>query len=131
MARLPLTSVVALAVMALAWLVPNHYLPWVAFHSEITAAAGFALLALATLARGPGAVAWPRLALFALALAAVPLAQAASGLILFWGDAWMASLYLLGFALAVVVGHRLARIDDPPALLAAFWLAVLVAALLS
>ena len=52
MARLPLTSVVALAVMAMAWLVPTHYLPWVVFASELTAAAGRMAVVYTALSNG-------------------------------------------------------------------------------
>lgn len=117
--------------MALAWLVPNHYLPWLAFHGEVVAAVGFAILGIAALGSGIGPVAWPRLAILALLLATVPLLQAWAGRVFFWGDAWMATLYLLGFALAVVVGHRLARRHDPQMVLSMLWLAVLAAAILS
>lgn len=117
--------------MALAWLVPNHYLPWVAFHSEVAAAAGFAVLAIVAIARGRSPAAWPALALLTFAVAAVPLVQAAGGLIAFWGDAWMASLYLLGFALAIVVGHRLGKDENAAGILGVWWFAVLAAAVLS
>lgn len=120
-----------MAVMALGWLVPNHYPPWVSFHSEAVAAAGFGLLGAAALVRGPKPVAWPAAALAALALTAVPIAQALFGKVYFWGDALMPVLYLSGFALAIVTGHRLATRADGEAAAGAFWFAVLGAALLS
>jgi O-antigen ligase len=39
----------------------------------------------------------------------VPLLQFSAGQIYFFGDAWMSSLYLLGFALAIVAGARAQR----------------------
>ena len=131
MNRIPLAPLVGLVVMGVAWLVPNHYLPWVAFHSEVTAAIGFVILAGATLGSAAGPIAWPRLAVLLLLLAVVPLLQAATGRIFFWGDAWIASLYLLGAALAVVTGHRLVRVHEPELALSMFWWVVLAGALAS
>jgi len=48
------------------------------------------------------------LTIVVLALAFVPMLQFASGLIWFAGDAWLASAYLLSFALAQILGQSLA-----------------------
>lgn len=98
------------ALLALgAWLAPNHYLPWVAFHGEWMMAVALALAVAGELVtRKPQAPDTLSLfALGALALAVVPLLQAASGLILLSGDAWVVTLYLIGFALAFWLGQRL------------------------
>jgi O-antigen ligase len=51
-------------------------------------------------------MALPLPALFTLSVAAIPLVQLVAGLIVFRGDAAVTGLYIAGFALAQVVGHR-------------------------
>lgn len=89
--------------LALALLLPNHYPPWAAFHSDLIAGVAFAPLMLWALGqRGP----IPTLALGVGLLSFVPLLQAAVGQLSFAGDGWMAWLYVMGFALAALSGAR-------------------------
>jgi len=93
------------ALNLLGWLVPEHFPPWTGFHNEAPAFVGLAVaLALAlwqrrgTVAPLPGAV----------GLAAGLLLSAWVGVALlphtFAGDAWLVTVYLLGFALAWWLG---------------------------
>jgi O-antigen ligase len=92
------------------WLAPNHYLPWLSFHSE-------AVMGCAALLAFVGEMSsnrqrhhpLPPLTIATLLLAGVPLLQALAGLIHFAGDAWMVFIYLMAFALAQVLGQVLAR----------------------
>lgn len=129
MAASSLLLIVAAALTSLAWLLPNHYAPWSSFHSEITAAIGFSAAAVAVALKQRQPVEWPRLAMLCLAVAMIPPLQALCGLILFWGDAWIASLYLLGLALALVLGRGLAQQHEPAAVLRIVWLIFLGAAI--
>ena len=91
-----------------AWLTPNHYLPWLAFHGELLMglALGVALAGeFAQQPRHPDRLS--SLTLLTLLLAGIPLLQVATGLIRFAGDAWVVCTYLLAFALAQVLGRRL------------------------
>jgi O-antigen ligase len=97
------------AMWAAAWLVPIHELPWTAFHADLLCAAALALLSVGLLRHGDSRVHVPHAATAVALLTLVPGAQAIGGLVLFSGDAWMASLYLLGFAIAIVCGHVIAR----------------------
>jgi O-antigen ligase len=96
------------AMWAAGWLVPIHEPPWLAFHADLLAASGLALLVVLTLRWSDAPIDMPLSAAAATLLALVPPLQAAGGLILFGGDAWMASLYLLGFAVAATCGHWVA-----------------------
>lgn len=90
-------------VLTAAFLLPNHYPPWLAFHSELAATLAFApLIVWAVWQSGP----LPMLTVGAFGLALVPIAQFAAGQIFFAGDGWMSSLYLSGFALVVLAGYR-------------------------
>lgn len=98
--------------LVLAWLVANHYPPWVASHSELLAAVAAGALAIGAMDRGhPPAIGIPAAALFLAGLAVIPLAQAATGHIWFFGDAWIASLYLLCAGWTVLWSARACEID--------------------
>jgi hypothetical protein len=107
--RTELLLVVGLLCMCWAPMIPNHVLPWAAFYSESVAIFGFGLLCVHWLCDRRNATTWPALSIACLALAGVPLLQAATGLIFFWGDAWMAAAYLLLLGLAIAVGSAFAR----------------------
>jgi len=87
---------------------PNHYPPWAAAQQDMVAA-GAGVVALWAAVRWAGPLAWPPAALFFAALAALPLLQFAAGQVWFFGDAWIASLYLGAGALAVASGQALQR----------------------
>lgn len=93
------------ALSSLAYLLPNHYSPWLSFHQELGVALAFAPLLLwgALQYRSP----LPSLALGSAALAIVPMLQWAFGVLYFSGDAWMSALYVLALALAIHTGGAL------------------------
>lgn len=132
-AGLPSTAVWAplwAAVASLAWLLPNHYRPWLSFHTDAwvgwALAAGGGLLLFAS--RSP--LPLHRLSLLAGALVAVPGLQWAWGVLPLPGLAWIATLYLLGFVLTMVVGAR-AEQDYPEVAVGALLLAISAAAVAS
>jgi len=111
MTRLALNCCSLLLVAA--WLVANHYPPWVVSHSELLAALAAGMLAVAGMGQAQQArIGVPAAALFLAALAVVPLLQAATGQIFFAGDGWIAALYLLCGAWAVLWSARAAAIDE-------------------
>jgi O-antigen ligase len=112
------------------WLLPNHYLPWSTFHMDAWAAA--VLMPMA------GAVLWrtreqDKLSLFGivmLGVTVVPWIQYGFGLISLPGTAWIAFAYLLGFALAILVGQRW-ELHSPAQLGDGLFFAIGIAALTS
>lgn len=76
------------------------------------------------------ALVWPFGVLVLVCVASAWL-QWALGLLDFWGDAWLVSLYLGLFLLAVPTGRALAAGDEGARWQAALLLAVLAAALIS
>lgn len=99
-------SIWPLALLPGVWLLPQHYLPWLAAHQDVTA---LALLVVAgLLCRGDQAIprAWMLGGIVALGCIA---AQRLAGAITFGGDAWMAGLYVLSFTGAIAVGQSTAR----------------------
>jgi len=96
------------ALFVAAWLIPNHYPPWLTFHSDALAAAAACLMAVAALPASTSPITVPRPAVFFVALALIPAAQAVAGKIVFAGDAWIVILYLLCAAWTVLWSARLA-----------------------
>jgi len=91
-----------------AWLLPNRYLPWASYYQEFVSASGFICLLLFWAAgRLPHAIPWLAITIFATSL--IPLLQWASGLIDFFGDAFLSAFYLAGLAAAIAVGFDLRR----------------------
>lgn len=98
--RLRLFSFASIVLM-FAYLLPNHYVPWLSFHQEFLAGVAFSPLVLWALWRAEKP---PVFAIGILFLALIPIAHAIFGKLNFSGDGWTAGLYLLGFALTIWAG---------------------------
>lgn len=90
--------------IAVVWLVPNHQLPWTAFHHELVVALvlGGMLLLLGWQARQ--SLQLPALGAVLLLMAVVPWLQWWAGMLPKSGTAFVSSLYIGATALAVAVG---------------------------
>jgi O-antigen ligase len=101
-------ALLALPLALFAWLAPNHYFPWPAFHGQasMVVAALLMMLWLMTSRRAaPQRLHW-FVTLLVLA-AVIPWLQWAVGIIHFSGDALMSSLFLIGFAASIMLGQRM------------------------
>lgn len=115
--------------MVLAWLVPNHYPPWLSAYNELAMAAAIALLAL-SLGREWAVSRVSVVAPVVLVVSLIPLLQYAFGQLVFRDDAWVSWVYVAGFGVAVGVGEMAAQRDARGAgALIAF--SVLIASLVS
>lgn len=102
---LPSVLMLLLAVLtALAWLLPNHNQPWTTFQSESWLAIIFLSVACAVLLREPVRIEMPAASVVAVLMALLPWGQFLFGGIHSFGIAWINSIYLLGFSLAIIVG---------------------------
>lgn len=103
-------AVAGAGLLELSWLAVNHYPPWVAAHSELLAACSIAVVYASVVfyscRRG---LYLPRAALFFFVLASISMLQVASGLIYFFGDGWIATLYLIAVGFAVVASAQAFR----------------------
>ena len=90
--------------IALAWLLPIHYRPWVTYTGEL-----FAFLSLFALAALylKDKIKLPMMSLPLLFLAGVPLVQYFSGSLFFFDKALLSSLFILGFWFSMVIGYNL------------------------
>lgn len=118
------------ALLAGAWLLPNHYTPWLAAWGDACALSGGALLVLWA-AHGSGLavrVSWPLTVAAGICCAAIAW-QLSVGRIYFAGDALMAALYLGAWISAAAVGSVLAgeRDDGVLALIATAWILAAIA----
>jgi len=91
--------------LGIGWLLPNHYLPWTAFHSE----AWVAVVLLATVPicffKAPESFPIDRLVVWLALAAVVPFLQFGFDQISYFGHAWICSLFLLGLLLSVLAGR--------------------------
>jgi len=90
--------------LSLAWLLPNHSHPWLTFHADAWVAVMLAIVAVFVFWHNKLSVEWHWVSVVAAALVAVPLVQHAVGIIPLFGIAWINSVYLLGFLLALLMG---------------------------
>lgn len=116
--------------ISLAWLMPNHFPPWSGFHADAWMGVAMAVGSVAVVWRLKGAVPWHGFSLVVALLVVVPWIQFAVGMLPFFGQAWMSSLYLLGFLLALQLGATW-EAADPGQLVKALFLAIGFASLLS
>lgn len=98
------------AAVSLAWLVPNHYQPWVSAWSD---ACALVMLAFALLACRFSATVTTLWAVWiAVALSAIGL-QMGLGLVAFLGVGLMSALYVVAFGAALLLGASLPRAIPP------------------
>jgi O-antigen ligase len=96
--------VFAALALSLTWLLPNHSFPWVGFHGDAWAALMLLVVGVFVLWRNKLAVGWHWMPVLVAGSVAIPLLQYVSGMTAFFGVAWINAAYLLGFALALLVG---------------------------
>lgn len=90
--------------LSLCWLLPNHYLPWSAFHMNVWCGLVMLIMGVFWLTRTRNDI--PILVLGVAALACIPLIQKWLGLIDYWGVAGLAFIYLIAFACSILLGYR-------------------------
>jgi len=88
----------------LSFLMPNHYIPWLTFYNDFLAALAVTCLFCAYVLREQK-ISLTLPVFFIFGLAVIPLLQAIFGVIHFFGDAFITSVYLFGFGMAVLLGH--------------------------
>lgn len=126
----PLWLASGMPLIGLGWLVPNHYYPWLAFHTDSWVAVGLAILAVVVWLRTPGSVAWHQITIVAAALMLLPGIQYAVGLLPLAGQAWIGVAYMAGLLWALLTGAQWERAREGQVADALF-VAIVFAALVS
>lgn len=116
--------------LSLSWLVPVGVMPWNTFPADTWSAFTLLGAALVLAVRGGLKLSWHPLPCLAGALVLVPWLQFSIGVLPFAGLAWMASAYMLGFLLALLMGARWEQLS-PGQFAHAFFIATGVAAVAS
>lgn len=95
------------------WTAAPHSFPWPAFHNDLPFFVSLLLLSHLSLRTCAGndrqLLQVPRSSISLCAIALIPLIQCAFGRVHFFGDAFMAFVYIAAFALALIVGFRMDR----------------------
>lgn len=96
---------IAAVLMALAWLLPVHYRPWVTYTGEL-----YAFLALITVSAIylKQKLIIPKISLPLLGLSLMPLIQYGFGQVFFFDKALLCSIFVFGFWLSITLGFNLA-----------------------
>lgn len=116
--------------LTLGWLLPNHYYPWLSFHTDTWTAVAFSIGSFAVIWRAPGPVIWHRITLLIATLPCIVWTQYTFGLLPMIGNAWISTAYLLGLLLSLLAGASW-EVNNPSQFLDALFLAIGVAAVLS
>ena len=116
--------------LSLAWMLPNHTPPWLAFHSDAWSATVLTVVGLGVLWKSSVTPRWQVLTITASLFCLVPWLQFALGLTLSFGTAWINSIYLLGFLFAIQTGEAWA-LQSPEQPADFVFIAVLIAAAIS
>lgn len=90
--------------LALGWLLPNHYAPWVAFHSDAWIAGWLLLAAVVVVLRSDQRIKIHRITLVCAFILCIPFIQYFSGLLDFVGQTWIGTAYLFALLLSIVIG---------------------------
>ena len=93
--------------LALAWLLPNHAVPWTTFHSEAWMAIVFALIGLIALVFAKGKLKFYLINVVTLLVIPLPFIQFYFGLLPFFGQAAISAAYIAGFLFAQIAGQQL------------------------
>lgn len=96
---------ISFTLLSLSWLLPNHYFPWPSFWNEALAAFAFSLLTLCLTYNSHPNLKVPITAITVISLSLIPIIQWHFNLISFSGDAWIASIYIVGFGIAIALPH--------------------------
>lgn len=94
-----------LALFVLAWLMPNHFRPWVNFHSEALAMVSMTMLAIFCVADKQIATLFPKNFRWLSLLILLPWVQFALSINYFAGDALISSMFTLALLGAIFVGY--------------------------
>lgn len=97
-------NVLGAVALSLVWLLPNHQLPWSAFHHELAMAVALGLMALTVAWNTRWRMPWSAFATVLLVLVALPWLQWAVNLMPKAGTAAVSSAYVAAVLLAFVLG---------------------------
>lgn len=90
--------------LSLAWMLPNHVLPWYGFHGDALCAIMMTAVAIPVLWHNRFEAGWHWFTVVVAFAALIPLAQFGVGMVPLFGTAWINFAYMWGLLLALLVG---------------------------
>jgi len=105
-------NALAIGLLAMVWLAPNHQLPWSSFHHELLMAVALSIVCAVVLWQTRWPFPFSGFAALTLLAAFLPWVQHATGLLPKSGTALISSSYIAALALAICVGHAASRASD-------------------
>ena len=100
--------IVILSFLSLAWLLPNHYNPWITSHSDFCAFISL-ILTFGLVVYYSNSIKIPVRVLPLLFIIFIPLLQYLFGIVFFLGDSIITTIYIYGFFCAMIVGYNLVQ----------------------
>lgn len=97
---------VAVCLISFSYLIPIHYQPWSTFNSEILTILGLSFLLLNFYNKE---LYIPKIQLYIIPIACIPILQFVFGLVLYFSNAILCTIYILAFGLSVIMGFNLAN----------------------
>jgi len=116
--------------LAVGWFLPNHYRPWLSFHTDVWIALVLSMASIAVIFRSKKPMVWDRITFLVAFMLCVPWLQYYFGLVSLVGTAWISSAYLLGLLLALLTGAHWES-NSPGQVADGLFLAIGIASLLS
>jgi O-antigen ligase len=117
-------------VLAVGWLLPNHYRPWLTFHTDAWVALTLLVVSIVVIVQMRGTVAVHGISVLVALLVCVPFVQHVIGILPLAGNAWVSSAYLFGLFMALLIGAQWEK-NSPGQLSDGLFLAIGIASLLS
>ena len=103
-----MTLLLGFVVLFACWLAPGHFNPWLSFQNELVAVVAALLIGFAAVFSARASrVRWPRIAVFVMLAALIPIVQTLLEQIRFVSDGTLATAYVGGLGLAIVAGATL------------------------
>lgn len=121
---MPVILALAMSSFLVAWLLPNHYFPWIVAYQELSAFTAGLLLILSLLCtkKEQKNLHLPSAFIFLFTLSIIPGLQYLAGIIYLTGDALVTSFYLLGLVTMLCTGYNFAQ-KEPVHPTLIYWLA--------
>jgi O-antigen ligase len=93
--------------LCISWLIPNHYQPWLGFHSEAWIGVWGLLLSFWVIFCLPQIKSWPLPIALCFVLCGLPWLQLVAGVLTNTSFAWISFVYLLSLCMSLLVGWHM------------------------
>ena len=124
-----------LTLFTFSWLLADHYSPWESFHSEAMSFLGILFLSIGLITIKKK-IAIPKIIFWIIFMGLLPWFQYFYEIVIFSGDAFLASLYISSFLFSILFGFFIATVESKKAidliikLALSFWIAALISAII-